>query len=109
MKQSKINNLNFIATYIFEHPGCSASEVRRALYIYKNKKLDGNFSERRSYVSYFQQPSQGISHRGYAGKYWKKINRSRWIITDQGLKKIDKTLMEKVKLINEKLCRLEHN
>ncbi len=106
---AKSNNLNFIATYIFEHPGCSASEVRRALYVFKNRQIDENFSERKSYVSYFQQPTSGISHRGYAGKYWKKINRTRWIITESGLQKIDKRLLKKVRKINKKLCRAYRN
>jgi len=104
----KSNNLNFIATYIFQHPGCSASEVRRALYFYKYKCLS-NFSERRSYVSYFQQPTTGGSHRGYAGRFWKKINRTRWVVTDQGLAKIDKSLLKKVKSINKKLCSIAKN
>tara|TARA_B100000242_G_C42927480_1_gene430117 strand:+ start:465 stop:788 length:324 start_codon:yes stop_codon:yes gene_type:complete len=99
-----INNLNFIATYIFQFPGCSASEVRRALYIYRNKSLDDSFSERRSYVSYFQQRS-GSSHRGYAGRLWTKVNRTRWILTEEGLHKIDKRIIKKVNTINKKLCR----
>ena len=104
-KQTKsLNNINFIATYIFEYPGCCASEVRRALYVYRNKELDDNFSERRSYVSYFYQPSNGVSHRGYAGKYWQKINRTRWSITPDGLQKIDKRLLKRVRKINKKLC-----
>ena len=78
----KPNNLNFIATYIFEFPGCSASEVRRSLYVFKNAILDEGFSEKKSYTSYFQMSKDSISHRGYAGKYWKKINRTRWVITD---------------------------
>lgn len=101
----KSNNINFIATYIFENPGCSASNVRRALYVFKNKKLDCNFSERKSYTSYFHQPTTGEPHRGYAGKYWKKINRTRWVITEVGLEKIDKKLIKKVQVINKKLCR----
>ena len=69
----KLNNLNFIATYIFEHPGCSASEVRRSLYIFKNAELDENFSEKKSYISYFQMSKESSLNRGYAGKYWKKV------------------------------------
>jgi hypothetical protein len=100
----KLNNLNFIATYIFEHPGCSASEVRRSLYIFKNSKLDENFSEKRSYISYFQTSKDSNNNRGYAGKYWKKINRTRWVITEQGLEKIEKKLIKKVRSIKKNVC-----
>tara|TARA_R110000851_G_scaffold25240_10_gene72886 strand:- start:126 stop:452 length:327 start_codon:yes stop_codon:yes gene_type:complete len=100
----KLNNLNFIATYIFEHPGCSASEVRRALYFFKNSILDEGFSEKKSYVSYFQTSKDSTTNRGYAGKYWEKINRTRWVITDKGLEKIDKKLIKKVRIINKKVC-----
>ena len=101
----KLNNLNFIATYIFEHPGCSASEVRRSLYIFKNAELDENFSEKKSYISYFQMSKESSLNRGYAGKYWKKVNRTRWVITDLGLEKIEKKLVKKVRSIKKNLCR----
>lgn len=106
---AKTNNLNFIATYIFESPGCSASEVRRALYYYKNNILDENFSERKSYVSYFQMSKESSTHRGYAGKYWNKINRTRWVVTDLGLQKVDKKLIKKVARIKKKVCSQKTN
>ena len=107
-KQKKTNNLNFIATYLFEHPGVSATDLRRALWIYHNKEWkeieDKGFSIRKTYTSYFQI-AKGKSHRGYAGKYWKKINRNSWILTSDGLFYVDKRLIKKVATVNKKVLK----
>ena len=83
-KKRKSNNLNFIATYLFQNPGASATEVRKALWIFKNKKLSEDYNPKRSYISYFQT-KKGTSHRGYVPRFWKKVNRCRWILTGDGL------------------------
>ena len=78
-----ITNINFIASYIFRYPGCSAVDVRRALFFNKHRTLDG-FCERRWAHSYFYMPK---NHRGYPKKYWKSPKRGQWIITPEGLDK----------------------
>ena len=40
---SKINNLEFIASYLFLFPGVAASEIRRALYVWKEGQIDDDF------------------------------------------------------------------
>ncbi len=101
-KKKKINNLSFIATYLFEYPGSSASEVRRALWIYKNKDLNENFNTKHSYVSYFQM-NEGRSHRGYVPRYWRKVNRCRWVLTAEGLFLVEKSLRRKTASIHKKI------
>ena len=107
-KKKKPNNLNFIATYLFEHPGTSATDLRRALWIYHNKEWkdiqEKGFSIRRTYTSYFQI-AKGKSHRGYAGRYWKKINRNRWILTSDGLFYVNKKLIKKVNTVNKRVIK----
>ena len=98
----KTNNLNFIATYLFENPGCSATEVRKALWIYKHKKLCDSYNPKKSYTSYFQI-DKTKSHRGYCPKFWKKINRCRWVLTSEGLSLVEKKLIKHVKKISLKL------
>ena len=102
-KRKKPNNLNFIATYLFERPGASATEVRKALWIYKNKKICNDYNPKKSYVSYFQT-DKGHSHRGYVPRYWQKINRCRWILTSDGLFLVDKRLLKKVAKIAKKIA-----
>ena len=104
----KSDNLGFIATYLFEFPGSSATDVRRALWMYRNKEWKEiekkGFSIRRSYISYFQT-TRSASQRGYAGKYWQKTNRSRWILTSDGLFRVDKRLIKKVNTINKRVTK----
>ena len=71
-RRKKANNLNFIATYLFQNPGSSATEVRKALWIFKHKKLSEEYNPKRSYVSYFQT-ERGTSHRGYCPKFGKRL------------------------------------
>ena len=87
-----ITNINFIASYIFRYPGCSAVDVRRALFFNKHRTLDG-FCERRWAHSYFYMPK---NHRGYPKKYWKSPKRGQWIITPEGLDKVLPELFIKV-------------
>ena len=103
-KRKTSNNLSFIATYLFQNPGASATEVRKALWIYKNKKLDDRFSEKNSYVSYFQT-HEGKSHRGYVPKFWKKVNRCRWVLTPEGLFLVEKKLLKRTDTIKRKIKR----
>ena len=107
-KPIKNNNLNFIATYLFEYPGSSATDVRRALWIYRNRKWididQKGFSERTTYISYFHM-AKGQSHRGYAGKFWVKRNRNSWILTADGLFRVRQKLIKRVKSINRKIIK----
>ena len=97
-KSKKTNNINFIATYIFVHPLCTATDIRRALYYSKNHTLHG-FSERGWATSYFYART---NHRGYPSKYWYSPARSKWLLTDQGMAKIRPGLIEKVKFYRKK-------
>ena len=101
-KTKKPNNLNFIATYLFQNPGSSATDIRKALWVFRNKKLSEDFNEKKSYVSYFQtKPSP--SQRGYAPRLWQKVNRCRWVLTSEGLYLVDKKLIKKVDKISKKI------
>jgi len=88
----KTNNINFIATYIFCFPGCSGADIRRALYFSKHENLDG-FNERGWATSYFYHRS---NHRGYPTKYWHSPVRGKWLITDEGMKKVVPHLIENI-------------
>jgi len=101
-KKRKYNNLSFIATYLFQFPGASATEVRKALWVYRNKMLCEKFSLKNSYISYFQT-NERKSHRGYAPRYWKKVNRSRWSLTADGLYLVEKSLLKRTVSINKKI------
>ena len=103
-KKRSINNLSFIATYLFQHPGASATEIRKALWIYKRGELTDMFNEKNSYVSYFQM-NESKSHRGYAPKYWKKVNRCRWTLTAEGLFLVEKKLIKRCTSINKKIIK----
>lgn len=89
----KLNNINFIATYIFCFPGCSGAEIRRALYYSKHGNLE-RFSERGWATSYFYQRT---NHRGYSEKYWRSPKRGKWVLTPLGLEKISPELIDKIK------------
>lgn len=104
----KCDNLGFIATYLFEYPGSSASDIRRALWMFRNKEWQcidqKGYSEKKSYISYFQTSSTP-SQRGYAGRYWTKINRNRWILTSDGLFRVDKKLVKKINTIHKRVIK----
>ena len=88
----KLNNIHFIATYIFCYPGCCGAEIRRALYFSKHNNLEG-FSERGWPTSYFYGRK---NHRGYPTKYWHSPKRGKWILTEQGFDKVAPELIEKI-------------
>ena len=106
VRKKSPNNLSFIATYLFQYPGSSASDVRRALFLHKRKRLSEDFNEKKSYISYFQQ-THSKSYRGYVPRYWNKVNRCRWTLTSEGLFLVDKRLIKKVDSINKRLYRMK--
>ena len=103
IKSKKITNINFIATYIFINPLCTAVSIRRALFYNKNGTLDG-FPEKYWASSYFYQRK---NHRGYPTKHWFSPSRGKWLLTDSGHSKIRPELIDKIKLIQKK-CVADH-
>ena len=73
------NNLEFIATYLFTHWGAKASDVRRALCLYKGKEY-----HRGMYCSYFAHLPKYRRRQQYRDRYWTKKDNG-WYLTTQGM------------------------
>tara|TARA_B100000700_G_C14814880_1_gene747005 strand:+ start:191 stop:559 length:369 start_codon:yes stop_codon:yes gene_type:complete len=101
-KKEQKSNLNFIASYLFLFPGVAASEVRRALYYFHNKKIDDGFNEKLTYVTYFTKPR---NRKSYAGILWTSPSRTRWIIKEAGMAKINPDLFKEIKVINSHVAK----
>ena len=98
IKSTRLNNIHFIATYIFVNPLCTAVSIRRALYYNKNGSLD-NFPEKYWASSYFYGKK---NHRGYPTKHWHSPSRGKWLLNSSGMKYVRPELIDKIKLIQKK-------
>tara|TARA_Y100001963_G_C6656234_1_gene388189 strand:- start:530 stop:835 length:306 start_codon:yes stop_codon:yes gene_type:complete len=97
-----LNNINFIATYIFRYPLCSGADIRRALYFSKHGNLN-SFSERGWATSYFYGRK---NHRGYPTKYWHSPKRGKWLLTEKGFEKIAPELIENIENYHNKCAEI---
>jgi len=94
---SKINNLEFIASYLFLFPGVAASEIRRALYVWKEGQIDDGFDDKLTYAVYFNKIK---NRKGYVDRLWSSPKRTRWILQPDGIKKVRPEIFEDIKNIN---------
>ena len=70
------SNIKFLAQYIFNNPGCTSGEARKAL-CENNGKLWTNGTEMRGqYTSYFNAGWIGNSWKNNpCGRYWSRVKR----------------------------------
>lgn len=74
--------ISFIATYIFENPGCKMIEACKAIAIEK-----GDVSKWKSYSRYFTTSWTVLEQYRYAGRYWVEVEEgnNQWILTTEGM------------------------
>jgi hypothetical protein len=69
-------NIKFLARFIFENPGCTATEARKALCKSKNIPWLSNKEMRGQYTSYFSTGYIGYGWNNPLGKYWSRVKRA---------------------------------
>ena len=80
-RAKKGSNLRFIADYMFANPGCTSTEVRRALCSHRGKAY-----HRGMYSDYFSKTWTKPKDYIYPDRYWTKLESGGWILTLQGLR-----------------------
>jgi hypothetical protein len=78
MKAPWRSNIKFLANYIFNNPGCTGTEARKALCKNNEKEWTNATEMRGQYTTYF---SQGwIGGRSWpvnpCGRYWTRVKRA---------------------------------
>ncbi len=87
-------NIEFIATYIFNNPGCTSTEVRRALTENNGRVWTNGTEMRGQYTAYFCTGWIGGSSwpRNPCGRYWHRMKRpdgkNGHLLTTEGLSKV---------------------
>ena len=89
------SNIVFIATYIFNNPGCTSTDARKALCENNGINWTNGTDMRGQYTSYFCTGWIGGKHkwpRNPCGRYWKRMKRPNGktghLITLEGLSKV---------------------
>jgi len=108
----KITNINLIATYINEamkEKGyASTGELRRAIYNWRLRRSGyrGPALANKSagqYSVYFTTGWIGNSTPQYGGRLWVRVERGKWILSLQGLQRVDTNLQKEVQILR-KIC-----
>ncbi|MAG26749.1 hypothetical protein CMI47_14505 [Candidatus Pacearchaeota archaeon] len=99
MRRTKPNpkrgdNIRFLATYLFENPGVTSSECRKALCEERGIFWEGGRQMRGQYTSYFSRTRYSSSWPNPpADRYWTKFRRSDgrigWKLTLEGMGWVD--------------------
>mgnify|MGYP001198746583 CR=1 FL=1 len=87
VESHRMNNIEFIATYIFNNPGARRMEIIRALMVYKWGKV-GTDIVVRGWGSVYFTDYRCFSGR-YRGKLWKKVNEKKnagYVLLEGGLR-----------------------
>lgn len=82
-----MNNLEFIATYIFGNPGARRKEIIRELMIYKWGSVPGDIKVR-GWGSVYFTDYRCWSGR-YGGKLWRRVSENRqsgYLLLGEGLR-----------------------
>lgn len=89
------DNIRFLARYIFENPGCTSGEARKALCLNNGKEWTNGTEMRGQYTTYFCKGWIGGRHKwpkNPCGRYWKRMKRpdgkTGYLVTLEGLTKI---------------------
>lgn len=88
------DNIRFIARYIFENPGCTSGEARKALCEHNGVEWTNGTEMRGQYTTYFNAGWIGGKSwpRNPCGRYWRRAKRpdgkSGYILTLEGLWKL---------------------
>jgi len=88
------DNIRFLATFIFNNPGCTSTEARKALCKYKGKRWTNGTDMRGQYTSYFTTGWIGGSSwpRNPCGRYWHRMKRpdgkTGHLLTTEGLAQV---------------------
>lgn len=83
----RMNNLEFIATYIFRNPGARRMEIIRALMVYKWGEVPSDIRVR-GWGSVYFTDYRCWSGR-YGGRLWKKLSEKKnagYILLEDGLR-----------------------
>jgi hypothetical protein len=87
------DNIRFLATYLFEHPGASSGECRKALCEENGIEWEGSTQMRGQYTSYFTVGAQGAGWSNPPlGRYWTRIKKDRgtgYMLTIEGMGWVD--------------------
>ena len=86
-----MNNLQFIATYIYRNPGTRYREVMDAFHQWRGRDTGAHLSK--SYRSwgcqYFSKKISPYISPGYNGHYWRRVDpidaSKGWVITFKGM------------------------
>ena len=87
VESHRMNNIEFIATYIFNNPGARQAEIIRALMLYKWGKIPSDIKVRGWGSTYFTD-YRCFSGR-YRGKLWRKVSdekRAGYVLLEAGLR-----------------------
>ena len=85
------NNIRFLCTFIFNNPGCTSGEARKALCLNNGKEWISSTKMRGQYTSYFNTGWIGGSKwpRNPCGRYWYRVKRTDGknghLLTSEGL------------------------
>ncbi len=88
------SNIKFLATFIFNNPGCTSTEARRALCENNGKIWTNGTDMRGQYTTYFTTGWIGGSSwpRNPCGRYWHRMKRpdgkTGHLLTTEGLSKV---------------------
>ncbi len=87
-------NIKFLATYIFNNPGCTSTEARKALCQHNGINWKSATEMRGQYTTYFNAGWIGGTSwpKNPCGRYWKRMKRpdgkSGHLVTIEGLSKV---------------------
>lgn len=88
-------NIEFLATYIFNNPGCTSGEARKALCLRNRVRWTNGTEMRGQYTTYFNEGWIGGKKawaRNPCGRYWKRMKRpdgkTGHLVTLEGLSKV---------------------
>jgi hypothetical protein len=92
----KGDNIKFLATYIFNNPGCTSTDARKALCLNNGINWTTGTKMRGQYTTYFSSGWIGGRHkwpRNPLGRYWKRMKRpdgkTGLLVTTEGLFKVE--------------------
>ena len=88
------SNITFLANYIFNNPGCTSGEARKALCLNNGINWTTGTEMRGQYTTYFNAGWIGGSSwpKNPLGRYWRRVQRSDGktghLLTLDGLSKV---------------------
>lgn len=88
-------NIQFLAKFLFNNPGATSGECRKALCINNGVEWTNGTEMRGQYTTYFCAGWIGGRHRwprNPTGRYWRRVKRpdgkTGYLLTDEGLSKV---------------------